>query len=246
MSARKCMETFISPSTAPAKSEPKGQGHAGKDISAFPLKQPSWTLENHLTLLWFFPYKTPSQRFSGNPFLVWLLCIHTCQEQSFNKHLIQWLLLSVTPHTVAFILSLWNTHCPLNLNVVYCYYSRIVFNLFYTWEAYTGDIVGLVSDHRNKASHNLAGGGSCLQFVKTQHLWTATKRGTPCWLLFTRWEGLIDAHLTHMQLNMYLASELQSKNLLRLSRIASFTNVASSRWSGFFIYSMANLIFIGL
>ena len=35
-------------------------------------------------------------------------------------------------------------------------------------QAYFRDIVGLVPDHHKKVSHNLfAGGGSCLQFVKT-------------------------------------------------------------------------------
>lgn len=46
-------------------------------------------------------------------------------------------------------------------------------------QAYLGDIVGSVPDHRNKVNltrHNLfAGRRLCLQLVKTQHLWTTIK-----------------------------------------------------------------------
>lgn len=59
-------------------------------------------------------------------------------------------------------------------------YSCFLFHCFI--QAGLGDVADVVPDDRNKASCDLfAGGRCCLQFVKTQHLWSTVKRSAIKW-----------------------------------------------------------------
>lgn len=55
---------------------------------------------------------------------------------------------------------------------------------------------------------------------------------------------MIDVHLTHVQLNVYLHPSCSLEDHLKLSRIASLIDATRNRWNGLFIYPMTNLIFI--